>query len=160
MPRWRYAGKPETDDGSFSWRRMQGRDPPLDGQGRKALPGKVGRRSECGAGTWWDCTIISSPSPVAAHREAATREAMRCRGSVIMGHPPHSTSHPVVCALHSGVSRNTSATPARPAPAPPRSPLHRAEPMLRLAVWYCKCACTDYFVPLQVPVSNRPKDRQ
>ncbi len=67
----------------------------------------------CEGGTCCECTIISWPRPVAEHREAATREAMRCSGSVTIGQPPHSTSQPVVCALHSGVSKNTSATPAR-----------------------------------------------
>lgn len=61
----------------------------------------------------WLCTTISWPSPVAAHSEAATREAKRSSGSVTMGQPPHSTSQPVVCALQSGVSRNRSATPLR-----------------------------------------------
>mmetsp|Transcript_37167 Transcript_37167/g.94985 ORF Transcript_37167/g.94985 Transcript_37167/m.94985 type:complete len:214 (+) Transcript_37167:246-887(+) len=61
----------------------------------------------------WLLTIISSPKPAAAHSEAATREAMRSRGSVTIGAPAHKTSHPVVCALHSGVSRNTSARPER-----------------------------------------------
>lgn len=59
----------------------------------------------------WLPTTISRASPVAVHREAATREAMRSSGSVTMGQPPHSTSQPVVCALQSGVSRNRSATP-------------------------------------------------
>mmetsp|Transcript_35177 Transcript_35177/g.99191 ORF Transcript_35177/g.99191 Transcript_35177/m.99191 type:complete len:207 (+) Transcript_35177:214-834(+) len=57
-------------------------------------------------------TTISG-QPAAVHREAATREAMRSKGSVTMGHPAQSTSQPVVWALHSGVSRKTSARPDR-----------------------------------------------
>ena len=58
-------------------------------------------------------TTISCPSPVAWHSDAATRLAMRSSGSVTIGQPAHRTSQPVVCALHSGVSRNTSAMPDR-----------------------------------------------
>lgn len=48
-------------------------------------------------------TIISSPSPVAKHREPATLVAIFSRGRVTIGRPAQRTSVPVVCALHSGL---------------------------------------------------------
>jgi len=49
-------------------------------------------------------TIISSPTPVARHREPATLVAIFSKGSVIIGKPAHNISVPVVCALHRGLS--------------------------------------------------------
>lgn len=48
-------------------------------------------------------TIISSPSPVAKHREPATLVAIFSRGRVIIGRPAQRTSVPVVCALYTGL---------------------------------------------------------
>lgn len=49
-------------------------------------------------------TIISSPTPVARHREPATLVAIFSKGSVIIGRPAHNISVPVVCALQRGLS--------------------------------------------------------
>ena len=58
-----------------------------------------------------DDHLVTEPGRVAQRRRHAA--AMRSSGSVTMGQPAHRTSQPVVCALHSGVSRNTSAMPDR-----------------------------------------------
>ena len=54
-----------------------------------------------------------SGQPTAWQREAATRDAIDCRGEVMTGRPAHSTSVPVVWPLHVGVSRKASASEAR-----------------------------------------------
>ena len=56
---------------------------------------------------------MSSGQPIAVSRLAATLEGMSVSGTVIIGSPDHSRSHPVVWPLHTGESRHRSARPHR-----------------------------------------------
>mmetsp|Transcript_7382 Transcript_7382/g.22381 ORF Transcript_7382/g.22381 Transcript_7382/m.22381 type:complete len:202 (-) Transcript_7382:2153-2758(-) len=73
---------------------------------RRSLPSSTARSSYSAI----EATTISSANPADSHRLAATREAIFSAGQVTIGTPAHSTSQPVVCALHSGVSRKMSAS--------------------------------------------------